>query len=69
MVQEGFLGEADIQPSFGETLLQRGRASQSRSPLEIRGREKQPHLRQNLGERYYLGTGHREWKKRGVDES
>ena len=38
---------------------QRGRVSQSHSCSEVRGREKQPHLRQNSGGRYCLGLGHR----------
>ena len=31
---------------------------QNRSPSDVRGRGKQPHLRQNSGERYFLGLGH-----------
>ena len=45
-----------------ETLPQRGRAGQSLSPSEERSRGKQPHLRQNSGERYCLGPGHGESK-------
>ena len=68
-IQWAFLGTADIwtlliRPSLGEILPQRGGASQSHSPSEVRGQGKQPHLRQNLGDRYYLGPGHGEWKSR-----
>ena len=66
-MQQAFLGAADIrplliQPLLRETLPQRGGAGQSCSPSEVRGQGKLPHLRQNLGERYCLGTGHGEWK-------
>ena len=38
--------------------------SQSHSPSEVKGQGKQPYLRQNSGERYYLGLGHGECKSR-----
>ena len=45
MVLRTFLGAAGTQPLLSETLPQRGRTGQSRSPSEIRGQEKKPHLR------------------------
>ena len=67
-VTEMFLGAASTGPLLGETLLQRGRMGQSRNPSEVRGQEKQLHLRQNSGGRCCLGLGHRlcksgEWKE------
>ena len=50
-----FLGAAGIQPLLSETLPQRGGKGQSHSPLEVKGRGKQPRLRQNSVERYCLG--------------
>ena len=40
-----FVGAAGTQPLLSETLPQRGRIGQSHSPSEVRGLEKQPHLR------------------------
>ena len=58
-VLQTFLSAAGTRPLFRETLLQRGRMGQSHGPSEVRGQEKQPHLRQNSGGRCCLGLGHR----------
>ena len=49
-----------LWPLLSETLAQRGGTGQSRSPSQVRGQGKQPHLRQKSGERYCLGSGHGE---------
>ena len=67
-VQQAFLGAAGIRPLLGETLPQRGGTGQSRSPSEVRGRGKQPHLRQNLRE-VLPGAWSQTVKKWGVNES
>ena len=53
-----FSGHMGRSGSTAGSTFGRGRAGQSHSPSEVGGRGRQPHLRKNSGERYYLGLGY-----------